>query len=43
VVNSCEHGNDPLGFIKVGEYLNYLNDNFSRISLLLGMNKERCF
>jgi hypothetical protein len=26
VVGPCEHGNEPLGFIKGGEFLNYLSD-----------------
>jgi len=35
---SCEHGNEPLGFIKGGEFLNrWTNISFSRRALLNGL------
>jgi len=27
VVSFCEHGNEPLGYIKGGDFPDYLNDN----------------
>jgi hypothetical protein len=32
VADSCEYGNDPSGFLKVGEYLEYLTSDSLPVS-----------
>jgi hypothetical protein len=42
VAGSCEHGDEPSGFIKDGEFLDWLSDyiSFPRKTLLHGI---KCF
>jgi hypothetical protein len=40
MVDSCEHGNEPLSFMKDKEFLYQLNDIFSVSNLLHGVSES---